>query len=111
MNGISYLGGEDFDNRLVDYCINKFKSETSKDINIIENPKAFQRIKLACEKAKITLSTATKANVDIDNIIGEEDLNVVITRDKFEELCIDLFRKCLPLLESALKEAKLNKKK
>ena len=110
MNGISYLGGEDFDNRLVDYCINKFKSETSKDINIIENPKAFQRIKLACEKAKIILSTSTKANVDIDNIIGEEDLNVVITRDKFEELCIDLFRKCLPLLENSLKEAKLNKK-
>ena len=110
MNGISHLGGEDFDNRLVDYCINKFKSETSKDINIIENPKAFQRIKLACEKAKIILSTSTKANVDIDNIIGEEDLNVVITRDKFEELCIDLFRKCLPLLENSLKEAKLNKK-
>ena len=110
MNGISHLGGEDFDNRLIDYCINKFRNETSKDIKIIENPKAFQRIKLACEKAKITLSTSTKANVDIDNIIGEEDLNVVITRDKFEELCIDLFRKCLPLLESALKEAKLNKK-
>jgi len=110
MNGISHLGGEDFDNRLIDYCINKFRNETSKDIKIIENPKAYQRIKLACEKAKITLSTATKANVDIDNIIGEEDLNVVITRDKFEELCIDLFRKCLPLLESALKEAKLNKK-
>ena len=110
MNDISHLGGEDFDNRLIDYCINKFRNETSKDIKIIENPKAFQRIKLACEKAKITLSTSTKANVDIDNIIGEEDLNVVITRDKFEELCIDLFRKCLPLLESALKEAKLNKK-
>ena len=61
-------------------------------------------------KRKIILSTSTKANVDIDNIIGEEDLNVVITRDKFEELCIDLFRKCLPLLENSLKEAKLNKK-
>ena len=110
MNSINRLGGEDFDNRLVDYCINKFRNETSKDIKIQENPKAFQRIKLACEKAKIALSTSTKANVDIDNIIGEEDLNVVITREKFEELCIDLFRKCLPLLESALKEANLDKK-
>ena len=111
MNGTNYLGGEDFYIRLVEYCINKFRNETKKDIQFRENPKAFQRIKSACEKAKIALSNSTKTNIDIDNIIGEEDLNVVITREKFEELCIDLFKKCLPLLESVLKEAHLDKKK
>ena len=63
MNGTNYLGGEDLDIRLVDYCINKFRNETSKDIKNKENPKAFQRIKLECEKAKIALSRSTKATL------------------------------------------------
>ena len=109
--GIIHLGGEDLDNKLIQYCIDEFRRNTSKDINIRENPKAFQRIKAACEKAKIALSSSTQTTIDIDCLIGEEDLNVTITRSKFEELCMDLFKKCIPPLEQVLKDAKMDKSK
>ena len=111
MAGTIHLGGEDLDNKLIQYCIDEFRRNTSKDINIRENPKAFQRIKTACEKAKIELSSATQTTVDIDCLIGEDDLNITITRSKFEELCADLFKKCIPPLEQVLKDAKMDKSK
>ena len=109
MNGNIHLGGEDLDNKLVEYCINDFNKKTSKDIDIKKNPKAFQRIKLACEKVKRDLSSSTQSILDIDCLIGNEDLNISIGRETFEELCIDLFKKCLPPLEKALKDAKMTK--
>lgn len=84
LNGNAHLGGEDLDNRLVDYCINEFRKKTSININNIENPKAYQRIKTACEKAKIALSSSDQVYIDIDHLIGDEDFNIIITRDKFE---------------------------
>ena len=109
LNGNIHLGGEDIDNILVEYCINEFKRKTSIDINIRENPKAFQRIKTACEKAKKALSSIIKTTIDIDCIIGEEDLSVTITREIFENFCIGLFKKCILPLENLLKDAKINK--
>ena len=93
-NGNTHLGGEDFDNRLVEYCAGEFRRKTSIDI---------------CEKAKRALSAATQATVDIDALMDGEDLNVVITRSKFEDLCMDLFKKCMPPLENVLKDAKMSK--
>ena len=106
-NGNTHLGGEDFDNRLVEYCAGEFKRKTSIDIK--HNAKALRRVRASCEKAKRALSAATQATVDIDALMDGEDLNVVITRSKFEDLCMDLFKKCLPPLESVLKDAKMSK--
>jgi len=101
------LGGEDFDNRLVEYCAGEFRRKTSIDIK--NNAKALRRVRAACEKAKRALSAATQATVDIDALMDGEDLNVVITRSKFEDLCMDLFKKCMPPLENVIKDGKMSK--
>ena len=106
-NGDTHLGGEDFDNRLVEYCAGEFRRKTSIDIK--NNAKALRRVRASCEKAKRALSAATQATVDIDALMDGEDLNVVITRSKFEDLCMDLFKKCMPPLENVLKDAKMSK--
>ena len=106
-NGNTHLGGEDFDNRLVEYCAGEFRRKTSIDIK--NNAKALRRVRAACEKAKRALSAATQATVDIDALMEGEDLNVVITRSKFEDLCMDLFKKCMPPLENVIKDGKMSK--
>ena len=106
-NGHTHLGGEDFDNRLVEYCAGEFRRKTSIDLK--ENAKALRRVRASCEKAKRALSAATQATVDIDALMDGQDLNVTITRSKFEDLCIDLFKKCIPPLENVLKDAKMSK--
>jgi len=106
-NGHTHLGGEDFDNRLVEYCAGEFRRKTSIDLK--ENAKALRRVRAACEKAKRALSAATQATVDIDALMDGQDLNVTVTRSKFEDLCIDLFKKCIPPLENVLKDAKMSK--
>ena len=106
-NGHTHLGGEDFDNRLVEYCAGEFRRKYSIDLK--ENAKALRRVRAACEKAKRALSAATQATVDIDALMDGQDLNVTITRSKFEDLCIDLFKKCLPPLENVLRDAKMSK--
>ena len=106
-NGHTHLGGEDFDNRLVSYCVSEFKRKTS--IDLTKNPKALRRIRVACEKAKRALSASTQATIDIDALIDGEDLNMIITRSKFEDLCMDLFTKCIPPLENVLHDAKMSK--
>ena len=106
-NGNTHLGGEDFDNRLVEYCAGEFKRKTGIDIK--KNAKALRRVRASCEKAKRALSAATQATVDIDALMDGEDLNVVITRSKFEDLCMDLFKKCMPPLENVIKDANMSK--
>ena len=106
-NGNTHLGGEDFDNRMVEYCAGEFRRKTGIDIK--SNPKALRRVRASCEKAKRALSAATQATVDIDALMDGEDLNVVITRSKFEDLCMDLFKKCMPPLENVIKDSKLAK--
>ena len=92
----------------MEYCINYIKKKTSMDIDIQKNPKAFQRMKLACEKVKRTLSSSTQTIIDIDCLIENEDINISISREIFEYFCTDLFQKCIPPLENALKDAKMS---
>jgi len=106
-NGHTHLGGEDFDNRLVEYCAGEFKRKTSVDLK--SNAKALRRVRAAAEKAKRALSSSTQATVDIDALMEGRDLNITITRAKFEELCMDLFKKCIPPLDNVLKDSKLSK--
>lgn len=106
-NGHTHLGGEDFDNRLVEYCSKEFKRKTNIDLR--ENPRALRRVRAQCEKAKRALSASTQTNIDVDSLMDGEDLSVTITRSKFEDLCMDLFKKCIPPLENVLRDAKMSK--
>jgi L1 cell adhesion molecule like protein len=105
--GDTHLGGEDFDDRLIHYCIDEFKNDTGNDIS--KNERAKRRLKIACEKAKKNLSSAIETMIDIDSLAEGEDFNIKITRPKFEDLCRDLFEKCIPPITDALKDADLNK--
>lgn len=106
-NGHTHLGGEDFDNRLVEYCAGEFRRKYNLDIR--GNPKAMRRLRAACEKAKRAVSSATQTTIDVDSLMEGRDLNLILTRAKFEELNIDLFKKCLPPLDNVLQDAKLAK--
>lgn len=106
-NGHTHLGGEDFDNRLVEYCAGEFRRKTG--ISMKDNPKALRRVRASCEKAKRALSASTQATIDIDALMEGKDLNVTITRAKFEELCMDLFKKCIPPLDNVLRDSKMSK--
>eukprot|EP00351_Strombidinopsis_sp_SopsisLIS2011_P006409 CAMPEP_0116879262 /NCGR_PEP_ID=MMETSP0463-20121206/11061_1 /TAXON_ID=181622 /ORGANISM="Strombidinopsis sp, Strain SopsisLIS2011" /LENGTH=461 /DNA_ID=CAMNT_0004528405 /DNA_START=35 /DNA_END=1416 /DNA_ORIENTATION=- len=106
-NGHTHLGGEDFDNRLVDYCMADFKKKTGIDIK--GNARALRRLRTNCEKAKRILSSAHQAEIECETLAEGEDYNCTISRAKFEELCIDLFRKCMPPVENVLKDADVGK--
>ena len=106
VNGNTHLGGEDFDTKLIDYCLKEFHDKTA--INIMNNPKALRRLRTECEKAKKFLSSAKKTTIEIEELMDGEDLVIEITRDKFEELCDDLFKKLIPVVENLLKDAKMS---
>jgi len=106
-NGHTHLGGEDFDNKLVDYCMVDFKKKTGIDIK--GNARALRRLRTQCEKAKRILSAAHQAPIECETLAEGEDYNTNISRAKFEELCMDLFRQCMPPVESVLKDAEIGK--
>jgi L1 cell adhesion molecule like protein len=106
-NGHTHLGGEDFDNRLVEFCIAEFKKKTGVDIT--NNARAVRRLRTQCEKAKRILSSAHQAPIECETLSEGEDFNTNISRAKFEELCMDLFRKCMPPVENVLKDSGLAK--
>lgn len=105
--GNTHLGGEDFDNRMVAYFVKEFQRKFKKDIS--NNPRALRRLRTACERAKRTLSSSTQAPVEIDSLYEGIDFYTTITRARFEELCIDLFRSCLRPVEQVLQDAKMSK--
>merc|ERR1712018_309410 len=105
--GDTHLGGEDFDNRLVDHFIKEFQRKHKKDIS--QNKRAIRRLRTACERAKRTLSASAQANIEIDSLFEGIDFYTVITRVRFEELCSDLFRGTLEPVEKAIRDAKMDK--
>jgi len=105
--GDTHLGGEDFDNRLVDHFVKEFLRKNKKDIT--GNKRALRRLRTACERAKRTLSASAQANIEIDSLFEGEDYYTSITRAKFEELCSDLFKGTLDPVEKAMKDAKMDK--
>ena len=99
-SGKMHLGGEDFDNILVEYCINYFKSKTSIDLNENEFIKQKLRLKEHCEKAKKELSYKDETKIEVESIAKGKDLFLKLTRAKFEDLCKDVFNLCKePILE------------
>ena len=105
--GDSHFGGEDFDQRLVDFCIRNI--EKNKKLNIWNNKKLINKLKNECENTKILLSTNKESNLYIDNFYNNEEFNLTIARSDFEKECEDLFNKCISLIEKTLKEIKLTK--
>lgn len=105
--GDTHLGGEDFDRRIIDFCIDDFKKKNKKDIK--ENKRALRRLQTACENAKKTLSSATVATIEIDSLYEGIDYTSVLTRARFEDLCSDLFRKTFNPVEKVLTDSKISK--
>lgn len=105
--GNTHLGGEDFDNLLVNYFKDEFKKKHKKDIS--GNQRAIRRLRTACERAKRSLSSTSSAVVEIDSLADGIDYYTSITRAKFEELCADLFRECLVPVEKVLADSKVPK--
>jgi len=106
--GDTHLGGEDFDNRMVEHFAQEFKRKYKKDLGT--NARALRRLRTACERAKRTLSSSTQASVEIDSLFEGIDFYTSITRARFEELNADLFRSCLGPVEKVLRDAKMDKK-
>merc|ERR1711936_765357 len=105
--GDTHLGGEDFDNRIVDHFVKEFQRKHKKDIT--GNKRALRRLRTACERAKRTLSASAQASIEIDSLYEGIDFYSSITRARFEELCADLFRGTLDPVEKSMRDAKMDK--
>ncbi|ANS85247.1 molecular chaperone DnaK [Vibrio scophthalmi] len=109
-NGDTHLGGEDFDNRLINYLVDEFKKEQGIDLKV--DPLAMQRVKEAAEKAKIELSSTTQTDVNLPYVTadatGPKHMNVKVTRAKLESLVEDLVQRSIEPLKVALADAKLS---
>ncbi|XP_065621866.1 heat shock cognate 70 kDa protein-like [Quercus suber] len=105
--GDTHLGGEDFDNRVVKHFVEIFKRQHKVDIS--GNSRALRRLRTACEKAKRILSSAIETSIEVDSLYNGIDFFSTITRAKFSELNMDLFRKCIAIVETCLTDAKMDK--
>eukprot|EP00850_Spirogloea_muscicola_P008171 SM000043S15799 [mRNA] locus=s43:261936:265248:+ [translate_table: standard] len=105
--GDTHLGGEDFDNRMVNHFVQEFKRKYKKDIT--GNPRALRRLRTACERAKRTLSSTSQTTIEIDSLYEGIDFYSSITRARFEELNMDMFRRCMEPVEKCLRDAKMSR--
>ena len=106
-SGNTHLGGEDFDNRMVNHFVQEFKRKHKKDIT--SNPRSLRRLRTASEKAKRILSSSAQVAVEIDCLFEGIDFDTTITRAQFEEMNGDLFKSILEPVEKALRYSKFGK--
>ena len=106
-NGDTHLGGEDFDQRVIEHFINLYRKKTGKDIR--KNDYAVQKLRREVEKAKRSLSSTDKVAIEIESFFEGEDLSESLTKAKFEELNLDLFKRTLKPVEQVLKDAEMRK--
>ncbi len=111
-NGDTHLGGDDFDQRLIDWLVAEFKKDQGIDLS--KDPMALQRLKEAAEKAKMELSSTNQTDINLPFITadqsGPKHLNITLTRAKFEQLVDDLIQRTIPPMKQALKDAGLDPK-
>lgn len=105
--GDTHLGGEDFDNRVIDYFVKQYKKKTGTDVS--SNLRSLGKLKREVEKAKRTLSSQQSTRLEIESFEDGNDLSETLTRAKFEELNLDLFRKTMKPVEQVLKDAGVKK--
>ena len=106
-DGNEHLGGEDFDNRLVQHFVDEYRRKTGRDVST--NQRAMRRLRSACELAKRTLSTLSQADVEIDCFAMGEDLKETVSRARFEDLNEALFLATLEPVRQVLKMAQLHR--
>ncbi|CAE8632098.1 unnamed protein product, partial [Polarella glacialis] len=107
--GDTHLGGEDFDNRVVDFCMQDFKRK-NRGKDLAGNQRAIRRLRTQCERAKRTLSSSTQATIEIDSLFEGIDYSCSLSRARFEELCMDYFRNSMGPVEKALRDSGIDKK-
>ncbi|KAJ1701361.1 hypothetical protein LUZ63_001140 [Rhynchospora breviuscula] len=105
--GDTHLGGEDFDDRLVDHCVKEFRTKYKKDIT--GNAKSLRRLRTACERAKRILSSSSRATIEVDCLYDGIDFSTRISQARFEELNKDLFMRCTDQIEECLRGAEIGK--
>ncbi|CAG8629882.1 4941_t:CDS:2 [Funneliformis mosseae] len=105
--GDTHLGGEDFDNRLVNHFVQEFKRKFKKDLTT--NARALCRLRIACERAKRTLSSSAQTSIEIDSLFEGIDFYTSLTRARFEDLNQDLFRSTMEPVEKVLRDSKIDK--
>merc|ERR1719251_430029 len=107
--GDTHLGGEDFDNRIVDFCLQDFKRKNrGKDMS--GNQRAIRRLRTQCERAKRTLSSSTQATIEIDSLFEGIDYSCSLSRARFEELNMDYFRNSMGPVEKCMRDSGINKR-
>eukprot|EP00930_Biecheleria_cincta_P014983 TRINITY_DN12657_c0_g2_i1.p1 TRINITY_DN12657_c0_g2~~TRINITY_DN12657_c0_g2_i1.p1 ORF type:complete len:642 (-),score=128.57 TRINITY_DN12657_c0_g2_i1:228-2153(-) len=107
--GDTHLGGEDFDNRLVDWCVQDFKRK-NRGKNLSEDKRAIRRLRTQCERAKRTLSSSTQATIEIDSLFEGIDYSTTISRARFEELNMDYFRDSMAPVEKVIRDSGIDKR-
>jgi heat shock 70kDa protein 1/2/6/8 len=106
--GNTHLGGEDFDNRVVDFMVKEFKKKHNSDLT--ENARALRRLRTACETAKRNLSSQTSAKISIESLHQGVDFDFTLSRAKFEQLNADLFESCFQQVKQVIADGKLKNK-
>ena len=104
--GDSHLGGEDIDTKISEYCLENFKKKTGIEISS-KNQKALKRLKSQCIEAKHLLSTAKESNITIEGLSEEIDLNETINREQFNEICNEIFEKCINMVMKTIRDVNL----
>jgi heat shock 70kDa protein 1/2/6/8 len=105
--GDSHLGGEDFDQLVMEYLMKEFKQKHKKDLST--NDRSLRRLRTACERAKTTLSAESQATIEVDSLFEGIDFSTVLTRARFEDICAHLFRDTIKPIEKVLSDAKKSK--
>jgi heat shock 70kDa protein 1/2/6/8 len=105
-SGDTHLGGEDFDNRIVDHMVKIIKQKHKQNLT---NPRSLRRLRTACERAKRILSSNVQAKIEVDALFNDVDFSESLTRSKFNQLCQDLFKGTLDPVKRALADAKMDK--
>ena len=105
--GDSHLGGEDFDNKLVEHFTTEFKRKYKKDMT--SNPRSMRRLRTSCERLKRNLSSSTQSSLEIDSLYDGVDYFSSLTRARFEELCADVFKRTMTPVEKVLQDGKISK--
>ena len=106
--GNTHLGGEDFDNLLVQHFATEFKRK-NKGLDLTKNKKSMRRLKTACERAKRSLSSGSSATIELDSLFEGTDFFTSITRAKFESICLSLFKKVIDPVQKVLADSKISK--
>merc|ERR1711988_883673 len=107
--GDTHLGGEDFDNRIVDFCMQDFKRK-NRGKDLAGNQRALRRLRTQCERAKRTLSSSTQATIEIDSLFDGIDFSCSLSRARFEELNMDYFRNSMGPVEKCMRDSGIDKR-